>query len=141
MIAAGEARRLEQGGIAGDALIHLNRLLRSTLASEPPSSAPPVAELGRVLQELLRRESEIDRREVEGGENQDAKAELWRQTNLEAIDGIELAIASLAATELAEAALQILIAAGYANQVADELEESRLREPVMRGCARRHGGD
>ena len=100
--------------------------------SEPPSSTAPVAELARVLRELLRREAEIDRREVEGDDKQDAKAELWRQTNLEAIDGIELAIASLAATGLAEAAVQILIAAGYANQVADELAEPRLREPAVR---------
>lgn len=104
----------------------------SASESELPSSAAPVTELGRVLRELLRREAEIDRRELEGGARADSQAELWRQTNLQAIDGIELAIASLAATELAEAAVQILIAAGYANQVADELQEPRLREPAVR---------
>jgi hypothetical protein len=104
----------------------------SASESEPPSGTAPLTELGRVLKDLLRREAAIDRREIEGGDRQDSGTELWRQTNLEAIDGIELAIASIAATELAEAAVQILIAAGYANHVADELEEPRLREPAVR---------
>lgn len=96
------------------------------------SSTAPVTELAHVLMELLRREAEVDRRELEDGEEQDTRAELWRQTNLQAIDGIEQAIASLAATELSEAAVQILIAGGYANEVAEELEDPRLREPVTR---------
>ena len=90
----------------------------------------PVTELGRVLRELLRREAEIDRRELADGGQQNT--ELWRQTNLQAIDGIELAIASLPATGLAEAVVQLLIAGGYADQVAEELDDPRLREPVTR---------
>ena len=104
----------------------------SASESESQPSIAPVTELGRVLQELLRREAEIDRRELAGGEQQNTNAELRRQTNLQAIDGIELAIASLQATELAEAVVQLLIAGGYADQVAEELDDPRLREPVTR---------
>lgn len=85
-----------------------------------------------MLRELLRREAEIDRRELEDSERQDRREELWRRTNLQAIDGVELAIASIAARELSEAAVQILVAGGYANQVADELDDPRLRELMIR---------
>lgn len=100
--------------------------------SESQSSIAPVTELAHVLRELLRREAEVDRRELEGDDKQDTRTELWRQTNLQAIDGVELAIASLAATELPEAAVQILIAGGYANEVVEELEDPGLRESVTR---------
>jgi hypothetical protein len=95
-------------------------------------SIAPVTELGRVLRELLRREADIDRRELAAGDQQNTNAELWRQTNLQAIDGIELAIASIPATELAEAAVQLLIAGGYADQVAEEIDDARLRDPMTR---------
>jgi hypothetical protein len=85
-----------------------------------------------VLRELLRREAEVDRRELARGEQQNTNAELWRETNLQAIEGLELAIASLPATDLAEAAVQLLIAGGYADQVAEELDDPGLREPMTR---------
>jgi hypothetical protein len=96
------------------------------------NGSQPVTELCRVLRELLRREAEIDRRELAVGEQQNTNAELWRETNLQAIEGLELAIASLPATDLAEAAVQLLIAGGYADQVAEELDDARLREPMAR---------
>ena len=81
-----------------------------------------------MLRELLRREAEIDRSEVAGRKLQNTNAELWRETNLQAIEGFELAIASLPATELVEAAVRLLIAGGYADQVAEDLDDPRLRE-------------
>ena len=102
----------------------------SESGSQP--SVAPITELSRVLRELLRREAEIDRRELAGGKLQNTNAELWRETNLQAIEGLELAIASLPATELTEAAVQLLIAGGYADQVAEELDDPRLREPMAR---------
>jgi hypothetical protein len=100
--------------------------------SSSENGSQPVTELCRVLRELVRREAKIDRCELAIGEQQNTNAELWRETNLQAIEGLELAIASLPATDLAEAAVQLLIAGGYADQVAEELDDPRLREPMTR---------
>lgn len=76
----------------------------------------PVMNLANVLQELFRREEQLDDLEVQGKLDQE-QIEAYRRLNLEAIEAIEQAISCLAATELREAVVQVLIATGHLNSL------------------------
>lgn len=90
----------------------------------------PVMDLALVLRQLVGKEAQIDRLELSSpGERE---IETWRQTNLQAIDGIERAIAAVGASALPEAAIQILIASGYAASLAEEVGDPGGKEIVAR---------
>lgn len=99
---------------------------------DPTLSKAPIMEMARVLGQLLRNEARIDQLEVQSGGQQRQRVDLWRHTNLQAIEGAEQVIAAVPAAELDEAVIQILIAAGYANNLADEAWDVGLKDSAAR---------
>jgi hypothetical protein len=83
-----------------------------------------VTPLAAVLQTLLQKEQRLDQLEVEPGAADRDQIELWRRTNLKAIEALEQAISCLPAGTLHEAAVQALIAEGTLNGLLDELPEA-----------------
>ena len=82
-----------------------------------------VTPLAAVLRTLLQKEQDLDRLEVERGGSGNDQLELWRRTNLKAIEALEQAISCLPAGTLHEAAVQALIAEGTLNGLVDEPPE------------------
>ena len=83
-----------------------------------------VTPLAAVLRTLLQKEQDLDRLEVERGGSGNDQLELWRRTNLKAIEALEQAISCLPAGTLHEAAVQALIAEGTLNGLVDEPPEA-----------------
>jgi hypothetical protein len=83
-----------------------------------------VSPLAAVLRTLLQKEQDLDRLEVERGGTGNDQLELWRRTNLRAIEALEQAISCLPAGTLHEAAVQALIAEGTLNGLVDEPPEA-----------------
>jgi hypothetical protein len=108
------------------------RTIEGVTDGDPTFSKAPIMDMARVLTQLLRDEARIDQLEVQSGGQQGQPVDLWRRTNLQAIDGAEQVIAAVPATELDEATVQILIAAGYANNLADEAWDVDLKDTAAR---------
>lgn len=106
--------------------------LEGVADGDPALARAPIMEMARVLGQLLRNEARIDQLEVETGGQQRQRVDLWRRTNLQAIEGAEQVIAAVPATELDEATVQILIAAGYANNLADEAWDVGVKDAAAR---------
>ena len=83
-----------------------------------------VTPLAAVLRTLLQKEQRLDRLELEPGATDPDQLELWRRTNLKAIEALEQAISYLPAGTLHEAAVQALIAEGTLNGLVDEPPEA-----------------
>lgn len=79
----------------------------------------PIVTLAQVLERLILRHAEFAALASEARDLQTRQDDHQAEAPSRAFDGIEGAIASMAATTLAEAAVQILIARGYAAQLAD----------------------
>ena len=108
------------------------RTIEGVTDGDPAFGKAPIMDMARVLTRLLRNEARIDQLEVQPGDQQGQPVDLWRRTNLQAIDGAERVIAAVPATELDEATVQILIAAGYANNLADEAWDEDLKDTAAR---------
>ncbi|HEX6143174.1 MAG TPA: hypothetical protein VFZ01_10675 [Geminicoccaceae bacterium] len=92
----------------------------------------PIMHLAEVLAHLVEREQTIDATEQES-EIFSGRTLRNREANLSALQGVEQALAALSAEGMPEAAIQVMVAAGLAKQLADELDETpEAREIVQR---------
>jgi uncharacterized membrane protein YccC len=96
----------------------MGNILQRAMNHKPTKPEPtPIEDLGRVLSLLTQNQSHFDEPEAkEGGKPEDRVAR-WRDTNLRALESVREAIASIAATNLREATIQVMIAAGEARRL------------------------
>lgn len=108
---------------------------RSASLNHPPqpgADMSPIMHLAEVLAHLVEREQTIDATEQES-EIFSGRTLRNREANLSALQGVEQALAALSAEGMPEAAIQVMVAAGLAKQLADELDETpEAREIVQR---------
>lgn len=88
----------------------------------------PIMHLAEVLAHLVEREKIID--EVEKGAPQRALRQ--RRENLQALEGIEQALAVLEAEDLQGAAIQVLVAIGVIKMLTDDHEDRHLKDVLCR---------
>jgi hypothetical protein len=104
----------------------------SIRAGVPQDEPTTILDLARVLRSLIDNEAQIDRFELQADGRQKAKTDLWRTTNFRAIEGLEQVIAAVPASHLADAAVQILIAAGHAKNLVEEMVDAESKEVMSR---------
>ena len=97
----------------------MGNILQRAMNHKPAKPQPtPIEDLGRVLSLLTQNQAHFE----EPGAPQEGTAEervaRWRDTNLSALESVKAAIASIAATNLREATIQVMIAAGEAKRLA-----------------------
>lgn len=110
-------------------LRHLH--LRSTVEEEAKPMDDPLAHLTAALRELLHKQSRLDKVELDAPDDQERERIAgWRETNMQAIDHLERAIAAVPAAGAHEAVIQVMIAAGRIQNLSAETTEERLDEEL-----------
>ncbi len=110
----------------------LRRLhFRSTAEREAKPMDDPLAHLAAALKELLHKQAKLDRLELDAPDDPEReRIARWRETNMQAVDHLERAIAAVPAGGPQEALIQVMIAAGRIQQLSAETAEERLDEEL-----------
>jgi len=103
----------------------------STAEHEDEPMADALAHLTAGLKELLHKQTRLDQLELEAAEGQEReRIATWRETNIQAIDHLEQAIAAVPAAGAKEALIQVLVAAGRIQNLSAETEDAKLVEDL-----------
>ena len=93
--------------------------------------ADALAHLTAGLKELLDKQTRLDQLELEAPHGQEReRIARWRETNIQAIDHLERAIAAVPATGPQEAVIQVLVAAGRIQNLSAETEDAKLADDL-----------
>lgn len=98
---------------------------------EPPIMASPLASMAAALRALISRQRELDRRDLETGEETGREpVRQWIETNLRAIGHLQQAMAAVPATEAEEAVVQVLIALERITLLRDDVDDTAIDDPL-----------
>jgi hypothetical protein len=93
--------------------------------------ADALAHLTAGLKELLHKQTRLDQLELEASHGQEReRIARWRETNIQAIDHLERAVAAVPAAGPQEAVIQVLVAAGRIQNLSAETEDAKLVEDL-----------
>ena len=105
--------------------------LGSTAEHEEEPMADALAHLTAGLKELLHKQTKLDQLELEAPHGQEReRIAKWRETNIQAIDHLERAIAAVPAAGPQEAVIQVMVAAGRIQNLSTETEDAKLAEDL-----------
>jgi len=110
----------------------MGNILQRAMNHKPAKPQPtPIEDLGRVLSLLTQNQSHFEEPGAEGAELSGDRVARWRETNSSALESVKSAIASIAATNLREATIQVMIAAGEARRLEQSgREDDRAGDAV-----------
>ena len=111
----------------------MGNILQRAMNHKPTKPQPtPIEDLGRVLTLLTQNQSQFDElQSEEGGKPQDQVAH-WRDTNVRALESVREAIASIAASNVREATIQVMIAAGEARRLEQNDQDGGASAALMK---------
>jgi hypothetical protein len=111
----------------------MGNILQRAMNHKPTKPQPtPIEDLGRVLSLLTQNQSQFDELQSgEGGKPQDQVAH-WRETNVRALESVREAIASIAASNVREATIQVMIAAGEARRLEQNDQDGGASAALMK---------
>jgi hypothetical protein len=126
-------------------------ILQRAMNHKPTKPQPtPIEDLGRVLSLLTQNQTQFDEVQSKGAEKPQEQVGHWRETNVRALESVREAIASIAASNVREATIQVMIAADEARRlehagtqdVGDALTKlTRLLRSALAVLARADGLD
>lgn len=98
----------------------MTNILQRAINHKPTKPQPtPIEDLGRVLSLLTQNQTHFDELQSKQGESAEDQVARWRDTNLRALESVREAIASIAASNVREATIQVMIAAGEARRLEE----------------------
>jgi hypothetical protein len=93
-------------------------ILQRAMNHKPTKPQPtPIEDLGRVLSLLTQNQTQFDELQAKGAEKPQDQVAHWRETNVRALESVREAIASIAASNVREATIQVMIAADEARRL------------------------
>ena len=96
----------------------MSNILQRAMNHKPAKPQPtPIEDLGRVLSLLNQNQSHFEEPGAQDAGKPEDRVARWRDANLRALESVRAAIASIAASNLREATIQVMIAAGEAKRL------------------------
>ena len=112
-------------------LLRQLRLGSTTQQEAEPMDDDPLAHLTAALKDLLSKQAKLDQLELQAlDDHERERIARWRETNMQAIDHLERAIAAVPAAGPHEAVIQVLIAVGRIQNLSAEAAEEKLDEDL-----------
>lgn len=102
----------------------MGNILQRAINHKPTNPQPtPIEDLGRVLSLLTQNQTHFDELQSKEEHQPEDQVARWRETNLRALESVRAAIASIAASTVREATIQVVIAAGEARRLEQSSQQ------------------
>ena len=105
----------------------MTNILQRAMNHKPTKpQSTPIEDLGRVLSLLTQTQTQFDELQTKGADKPQDQVAHWRETNVRALESVREAIASIAASNVREATIQVMIAAGEARRLEPMGDQQNL---------------
>lgn len=102
----------------------MSNILQRAMNHKPTKPEPtPIEDLGRVLSLLTQNQTQFDELRSREEQKPEEQVPRWRDTNARALESVREAIASIAASSVREATIQVMIAASEARRLAQTSQQ------------------